>query len=95
MKKEKVIGPKITWAKIPFYKPKETANSDGYSSRLGIHEILNITPTIKDLIIKNATSEQIQEQAMDEGMMTMIEDGVFKAVQGLTTIEEVLRVVSE
>ena len=95
LKKEKVIGPKITWAKIPFYKPKETANSDGYSSRLGIHEILNITPTIKDLIIKNATSEQIQEQAMDEGMMTMIEDGVFKAVQGLTTIEEVLRVVSE
>ncbi len=95
LKKEKIVGPKTTWAKVPFYKPKTTANSDGYSSRLGIHEILNVTPTIKDLIIKNATSEEIEEQAMNEGMMTMIEDGMFKAVQGFTTIEEVLRVISE
>jgi len=45
--------------------------------------------------MKNATSDQIEEQAMNEGMMTMIEDGIFKAVQGITTIEEVLRVISE
>ncbi len=95
LKKEKIVSSKDTWSKIPFYKPKETKDSSGYSGRIGIHEILTMTSTIKDLIIKNATMEKIQEQAMDEGMMTMLEDGIFKAVQGVTTIEEVLRVVSE
>lgn len=95
LKKEKIVDQNITWSKIPFYKPKKTDDSDGYSNRIGIHEILKMTPTIKDLIIKNVTSMEIEEQAKKEGMMTMIEDGIFKAVQGITTIEEVLRVVSE
>ncbi len=95
LKKEKVISAKMTWSKIPFYKTKKTEDSNGYSGRIGIHEILNMSSTIKSLIMKNATSDQIEEQAMNEGMMTMIEDGIFKAVQGITTIEEVLRVISE
>ncbi len=45
--------------------------------------------------MKGTTSDEIEAQAKKEGMLTMIEDGVFKAVQGVTTIEEVLRVVSE
>ncbi|PIQ66589.1 MAG: hypothetical protein COV96_00600, partial [Candidatus Zambryskibacteria bacterium CG11_big_fil_rev_8_21_14_0_20_42_18] len=68
---------------------------DGYASRIGIHEVLKVTPTIKALIMKGATSGEIEAQAKSEGMMTMIEDGIFKAAQGITTIEEVLRVVSE
>jgi type II secretory ATPase GspE/PulE/Tfp pilus assembly ATPase PilB-like protein len=56
---------------------------------------MTITSTIKDLIIKGATAAAIEEQAKKEGMMTMLEDGVFQAVQGITTIEEVLRVVTE
>jgi type II secretory ATPase GspE/PulE/Tfp pilus assembly ATPase PilB-like protein len=56
---------------------------------------LRVSPTIKNLIIKGATSKEIEDQAKQEGMMTMIEDGLFKAFQGLTTIEEVLRVVTE
>ncbi|MBU4480386.1 GspE/PulE family protein [Patescibacteria group bacterium] len=95
LKKEKIVDAKTTWSKIPFYKPRVINDFDGYSGRVGIHEILTVTPTIKDLIIKNSTSGQIEEQAKKEGMMTMIEDGIFKAVQGITTIEEVLRVVSE
>ncbi|MCG2694867.1 GspE/PulE family protein [Candidatus Parcubacteria bacterium] len=95
LKKEKIVDAKTTWSKIPFYKPRVINDSDGYSGRVGIHEILTVTSTIKDLIIKNSTSGQIEEQAKKEGMMTMIEDGIFKAVQGITTIEEVLRVVSE
>jgi type IV pilus assembly protein PilB len=47
------------------------------------------------LIIKGSTTEDIELQAKKEGMLTMLEDGIFKAAQGLTTIEEVLRVVSE
>ncbi|KKW02015.1 MAG: type II secretion system protein E [Parcubacteria group bacterium GW2011_GWA1_49_11] len=70
-------------------------SEDGYSSRIGIHEVLKVNPTIKNLIMKGATAGEIEEQAKSEGMITMIEDGIFKAAQGITTIEEVLRVVSE
>ncbi len=95
LRKEKIIDSKTTWSKIPFYRPKKSDSSGGYSGRMGIYEILVMSAPVKDLIMKNGTSEKIQNQAMDEGMMTMIEDGIFKAVQGVTTIEEVLRVVSE
>jgi len=97
LKAEKVIDKKITtWDKIPFWKPKPSADSeDGYQSRIGIHEVLKVTETIKDLIMKGATATAIEEQAKRDGMMTMIEDGVFKAAQGITSLEEVLRVVSE
>jgi len=96
LKEEKIIGKKDTIDKIPFWKPNPGKNSeDGYASRIGIHEVLKVTPTIKALIMKGATSGEIEEQAKSEGMITMIEDGIFKAVQGITTIEEVLRVVSE
>lgn len=96
LKKEKIVEAKADWDTIPFYKPKKSAASeDGYASRVGIHEVLKVTATIKDLVMKGATSDAIEDQARKEGMMTMLEDGIFKAVQGLTTIEEVLRVVSE
>jgi type II secretory ATPase GspE/PulE/Tfp pilus assembly ATPase PilB-like protein len=54
-----------------------------------------MTGTIKDLVIKGATSEEIEDQAKKEGMLSMLEDGIFKCVTGMTTIEEVLRVVTE
>jgi type IV pilus assembly protein PilB len=96
LKEEKVVDANATWEKVPFYKPAKGADDEeGYSGRIGIHEILKVTEPIKDLIIKNATSEKIEQQASEEGMLTMFEDGVFKAAQGLTTIEEVLRVISE
>jgi type II secretory ATPase GspE/PulE/Tfp pilus assembly ATPase PilB-like protein len=50
---------------------------------------------IKEIILKNGTADAIQKQAETDGMLTMIEDGLFQAVQGVTTIEEVLRVISE
>lgn len=93
---EKIIGATDDFDKIPFWKPNPSNESeDGYSSRIGIHEVLNMTTTIKGLIMKGATAGEIEEQAKTDGMMTMIEDGIFKAAQGITTIEEVLRVVSE
>jgi type IV pilus assembly protein PilB len=97
LKKEKVIDSRITdWSKVPFYKLKESNDCpDGYKGRLGIHEVLKISDSVKELIIRNATVEEIEEQAKKEGMMTMLEDGIFKAAKGVTTIEEVLRVVSE
>ncbi len=96
LRQEKIVNETDGWDKIAFYKPTPGKESeDGYQSRIGIHEVLKVTNTIKDLIMKGATAGAIEEQAKKEGMMTMIEDGIFKAVQGVTTIEEVLRVVSE
>ena len=57
--------------------------------------MLPITETIKELIIKSADSDQIQARAQVEGMRTMVEDGFVKAAQGITSIEEVLRVITE
>jgi len=97
LKREKIIDSKINdWSKVTFFKPKNTKGCpEGYKGRSGIHEVLRVTDTIKELIIKEATVEEIETQAKKEGMMTMLEDGLFKAVQGITTIEEVLRVISE
>lgn len=96
LKEEKIVPPNATWFTIPFYRPKQSTEcEDGYSGRIGIHEVMRMTPTIKDLVIKHATSDEIETQSRKEGMLTMLEDGVFKAAQGITTIEEVLRVVSE
>lgn len=95
LKEEKIVDKNATWEKMPMYKPKPSGDSeDGYKSRIGIHEVLKVTNTIRDLIMKGATTQEVEDQAKKEGMLTMIEDGVFKAVQGVTTIEEVLRVVS-
>jgi len=96
LKKENIVDLKADWKSISFYKAKKSLTSeDGFSSRIGIHEVLKMNPIIKELIIKKATSDEISAQAEKDGMLTMAEDGIFKAVQGLTTIEEVLRVVSE
>lgn len=96
LKEEGIVNKDISWEEVPFYKPQNTPEcEDGYKGRVGIYEVLKITQAIKDLVIKNASSDQIQKQAVKEGMLTMIEDGVFKAVQGITTLEEVLRVISE
>ena len=96
LKEEKVIGPKDTWDKIPFYKPVKSAEfEDGYSNRVGMHEVLKVTSTIKEMIIGGKSQDDIETQAKKEGMMTMFEDGVYQAVLGVTTLEEIFRVVSE
>jgi type II secretory ATPase GspE/PulE/Tfp pilus assembly ATPase PilB-like protein len=96
LKTENIIGKDDNWENIYFYKAKpSTEAKDGFAGRIGIHEILKMTGTIKDLVMKGASSQEIEAQAKKEGMLTMIEDGIFKCVTGMTTIEEVLRVVTE
>ncbi len=67
----------------------------GYKGRIGVHELLENTPEIEELIVKRATSQDIEKQAVSEGMITMWQDGFIKAVGGQTTIEEILRVTKE
>lgn len=96
LKEEKIVGDKDSWDKIPFYKPVKVSEfEDGYSNRIGMHEVLEVSPAIKDMIIKGSSQDDIEIQAKKEGMMTMLEDGVFQAVLGVTSLEEVFRVVSE
>jgi type IV pilus assembly protein PilB len=96
LKREKIVDPSATWNTVPFYRPvKSEESEDGYKGRMGIHEVFSVSLAIKDLILKGGSQDAINEQAKKEGMMTMLEDGIFLAAQGMTTTEEVLRVISE
>ncbi len=96
LKQEKIIKPKDDWSMIEFYRPgKSEECPDGYKGRIGIYEVLKLSEKIKQLVVKEATADQIQKQAIEEGMLTMVEDGFIKAVQGTTSIEEILRVAKE
>lgn len=66
----------------------------GYKGRLGIYEVFDVTERIQQLILKRATSSEIQAAAQEEGMVTMRQDGYLKALAGLTTLNEVDRVAS-
>jgi type IV pilus assembly protein PilB len=67
----------------------------GYLGRIGIFETLPVTPKITSLILENADSSAIEKEAILEGMITMKQDGYLKVLQGITTVEEVLRVAQE
>ena len=96
LRNENLISKTDDWENIHFYKAKASIDApDGYAGRVGIHETLKMTPAIRDLVMKGSTSQEIENQAKKEGMLTMLEDGIFKCVTGMTTIEEVLRVVTE
>ena len=96
LKEEKVVKSDADWENIPFYKAKKSAECEsGYAGRVVIHEVLKMSSAIKEIVLRGGTSDEIEKQAKKEGMLSMIEDGIFKAVQGMTTIEEVLRVISE
>ena len=71
------------------------ASPRGYSGRAGLYEVMDVTEEIRELIVKRATSGEIQRKAVEQGMITMRQDGYLKALQGLTTLEEVNRVTSD
>lgn len=96
LKEEKLAKEDAKLGDIPFYHPKPSSESeDGYKSRMGIHEILTVSPAIKELILHGGTPDAIEEQARKEGMLTMLEDGLYKAAKGITSLEEVLRAVND
>lgn len=67
----------------------------GYLGREGLFELLLVTEGIKKLIIEKAPASEIKTQAIKEGFTTMRQEGLLKAVDGITTIEEVMRVTQE
>jgi type IV pilus assembly protein PilB len=79
------------------YKGKgcEECGSSGYLGRVGIFETLPVTDKISSIVLSNPDSSTIEKEAIAEGMITMKQDGYIKVMQGITTVEEVLRVAQE
>jgi type IV pilus assembly protein PilB len=67
----------------------------GYSGRIGIFEVLDVTEKISRMIMENVTDSDIKKAGIEQGMITMVQDGYLKALEGITTLEEVLRVSKE
>lgn len=80
--------------KLRLYKGSgcRVCGQTGYSGRIGVFEVLEMSETIKNLILKHASSDELTVVACQQGMTTMFEDGVEKVINGITTLEEVIRV---
>lgn len=100
---QKVLGPLFdSWLKqnnktveeLQLYRPKpsDECGESGYKGRTAIYEVLPVTEKVARLIVEHASADEIEKQAMSEGMILMKQDGYLKALEGITTIEEVLRV---
>jgi len=85
------------WTDIKFYHPKgcEQCNNEGYHGRMGIYEVMDNTDEIKKMITERASTNELELKARADGMALMAEDGFMKAVKGITSIEEILRVTKE
>lgn len=92
-----VDSKKETLSSMLFYKGKGCKHCDnsGYKGRVGVYEVLEVSETIAELILNRASAEEINKKAKEQGMITMIQDGFMKVKQGITTLEEVLRVTQE
>lgn len=94
---KKVLGsfyPKKEGEKLTLFRGKgcSECNNTGYLGRIGIFEVLSVSNQIARLILEKKTATEIQKVAREEGMVTMMQDGYLKAIEGITTLEEVLRV---
>jgi type IV pilus assembly protein PilB len=94
--KEATKGPD-DMPKFHLYRGKgcDRCGGSGYSGRVGIFEVLDINEKISKMVMEQATSGELEKEAKKNGMLTMIEDGYLKSLEGITTIEEVMRVSRE
>ncbi len=81
---------------VMLYKGKgcPKCNNTGYSGRMGIYEAMLITPVIGQMIMQERAADEINRVAIQEGMITMMQDGFMKALEGVTTLEEIIRVAN-
>lgn len=73
----------------------DVCNDTGYTKRIGIFEVLEITEAIRKLIMRRANADELRQGAREQGMITMLEDGFTKAAAGITSIAEILRVIHD
>ena len=84
-------------ANIPFYRPVgcDPCHQTGYKGRIGIYEVMKITDRLRRMIAQRASEDAIREAAQSSGMLTLGDDALAKVKAGVTTAEELLRVVTE
>lgn len=94
---KKFVEKAKNWDEVTFYKPTgcEQCGGEGYHGRNGIYEVLPMDTNIRKLITQSATTEMIEDEARKNGMATMVQDGFLKIVQGITSLEEVMRATKE
>lgn len=83
---------------LKFYAPQTAGCSQcnhGFKGRIGLFEVFEMSEKIENLAVDKKPANQIKEQAISEGMVTMVQDGILKALKGLTSIDEIFRVTSE
>jgi len=96
LRKINLLSQDQTLKDIIWYKPGFLNDCpDGYSGRIGIYEVLEVNDDIRELIFSGANADKIKQKAREQGMITMQEDGFIKAVEGITSIEEIIRVTKE
>jgi len=85
------------WSKINFFRSTgcDRCSREGYKGRLGIFEVMELDEEIAKMVSAKADSNEIENKSIEKGMIKMIEDGMIKALQGTTSIEEVLRVTKD
>jgi len=83
------------WKDIQLYRSTGCAhcNGTGYKGRLGIYEIMPVTEAIERLIVERKSADELMRVAMAEGMISLRQDGLERALQGVTTVEEISRVI--
>ncbi|MDD3486923.1 MAG: ATPase, T2SS/T4P/T4SS family [Candidatus Moranbacteria bacterium] len=91
---DKEVAVSRDWSKIDFFHSVgcERCSQEGYKGRVGIYEVMEVDEELAKMISARADSNEIGKKAKEKGMMNMFEDGMIKAIQGVTSIEEILRV---
>jgi type IV pilus assembly protein PilB len=81
------------WDGVAFFKGKgcDSCSGSGYKGRAGLYEVMTLSPELRRLILKGASTAELQEQAVSEGMLTLRMDGIVKIRKGATTLEEVVK----
>jgi type IV pilus assembly protein PilB len=78
---------------LTFYRGKgcDRCGGSGYKGRAGLYEVMHVSPDIRRLIMHSASTDELREQGLAEGMLTLRMDGMLKASRGVTTLEEVIK----
>jgi type IV pilus assembly protein PilB len=82
---------------ITFYRGEgcDTCGGTGYKGRQGLYEVMAMSPEIRRMILRGASTAELTEQAVQEGMLTLRVDGLMKVKRGITTMEEIVKETAE
>lgn len=96
LREEKLAGDTALLDLVTFYRAKPSTECyDGYRGHIGLQEVLAVSNATRELLRTEGTSAAIEKQAKREGMLTLLEDGIYKAMRGMTSLEEVVRATRE